>query len=74
MQSFVDPDPFCELVFPTVIAAKRAIADYLGYPLAKLTPEQMDKVNQILTDTLNKQEVLAQIRDYFNSPPGRLLC
>jgi hypothetical protein len=34
MQSFVDPDPFQEFTFPTRIAAKLAIADYLGMPLA----------------------------------------
>ena len=39
-QPFADPDPFHELVFPSAIDAKRAIADRLGMPLAKLTPEQ----------------------------------
>ncbi|NET44711.1 hypothetical protein [Okeania sp. SIO2B3] len=32
VQPFVDPDPFQELTFPNIIAAKRAIADFLGYP------------------------------------------
>lgn len=32
VQSFVDPDPFEELAFKNVIAAKRAIADYLVKP------------------------------------------
>jgi hypothetical protein len=58
VQSFVDPDPFEELTFKNVIAAKRAIADYLVKPLAKLTPEQMSTVNSILEKTLNKQEVM----------------
>ena len=65
VQSFVDPDPFEELAFKNVIAAKRAIADYLVKPLAKLTPEQMSEVNSILEKTLNKQEVMTFIRDYF---------
>ncbi len=39
VQSFVDPDPFQELFFANALAAKRAIADYLGRALAKLTPE-----------------------------------
>src|SRR5215831_5337358 len=35
-QPFADPDPFHELTFPSVLEAKRAIADHLGLPLAKL--------------------------------------
>ncbi|MGH2412890.1 MAG: hypothetical protein ACRDEA_04175 [Microcystaceae cyanobacterium] len=30
--SFIDPDPFCEFFFKSVIAAKKAIADYLRKP------------------------------------------
>ncbi|NET38364.1 MAG: transposase family protein [Cyanothece sp. SIO1E1] len=71
VQSFVDPDPFQELVFPNVIAAKLAIADYLGSPLAKLTPEQLSAIDAILSDTLDKQAVLSQVRDYFNTSSGR---
>jgi hypothetical protein len=41
------------------------IADYLVKPLAKLTPEEMAKVEEILEKTLNKQEVMTFIRDYF---------
>ena len=66
VQSFVDPDPFGELFFANTIAAKHAIADYLVKPLAKLTSEQMSAVNSILETTLNKQEVMNQIRAYFS--------
>jgi hypothetical protein len=66
VQSFVDPDPFGELFFANTIAAKHAIADYLIKPLAKLTPEQMSAVNSILSTTLNKQEVMSQIKAYFS--------
>ena len=72
VQSFVDPDPFQELFFKNALAAKRAIADYLGRALAKLTPEQMEKVNLILEKTLNKQEVMQQIKDYFKPHRGGL--
>lgn len=71
MQPFVDPDPFQELTFPTPLAAKLAIADYLGQPLAKLAPEQMAELDEILARTLNKQAVLTQVREYFNLLPGR---
>ena len=66
VQSFVDPDPFEELEFKNVIAAKVAIADYLVKPLAKLTSEQMAAVEDILSKTLNKKEVMGEIKDYFS--------
>jgi hypothetical protein len=72
--SFVDPDPFQELSFNNIIAAKKAIADYLGKPLAKLTPEQMVYVNEVVEKTLNKQEVMTEIKDYFQPSPGRSPC
>ena len=65
VRSFVDPDPFEELTFKNAIEAKKAIAYYLVKPLAKLTPEQMATVESILSKTLNKEEVMTQIKDYF---------
>lgn len=62
VQPFVDPDPFQQLTFPTRVAAKLAIADYLGLPLAKLPPEQLAAIDTLLTQTLQKQDVLAYIR------------
>ena len=61
-KAFVDPDPFHEFSYPTPLAAKRAIADFLGLPLAKLPPDQLEQINTIVTETLNKQEVLARVR------------
>ncbi len=66
VRSFVDPDPFEELTFKNAIAAKKAIAYYLVKPLAKLTAEQMAAVDSILEKTLNKEEVMTQIKDYFS--------
>ena len=65
VRSFVDPDPFEELTFKNKIEAKKAIARYLVKPLAKLTAEQMATVESILEQTLNKEEVMSQIKDYF---------
>lgn len=70
VQPFIDPNPFQELTFSTVIAAKLAIAEYLARPLAKLTSEQMAYINAVLLSTLNKQEVMKQIRDFFNPLSG----
>jgi len=60
--AFVDPDPFHQLTYPDALAAKRAISDALGLPLAKLPPDQLAEINAIVQDTLNKQEVLARVR------------
>lgn len=70
VQSFVDPDPFQELTYPTVIAAKQAIAEYLARPLAKLTEVQMAYINATLDSTLNKQVVMERIRVFFNPLSG----
>ena len=66
VRSFVDPDPFEELRFKNAIEAKKAISHYLVKPLAKLTSEQMATVEAILEETLNKNEVMTKIKDYFN--------
>ena len=58
--------PFEELRFKNAIAAKKAIAHYLVKPLAKLNNEQMAAVEAILEESLNKEEVMTKIKDYFN--------
>jgi hypothetical protein len=62
---FMDPDPFQEFAYPNVLAAKRAIADYLAIPLAKLPPEQLEWINTLVDTTLSKKEVIEQVEDYF---------
>jgi hypothetical protein len=63
---FTDPDPFQEFAYPNALAAKRAIADYLAIPLAKLPPEQLDWVNTLVGATLNKKQVIEQVQEYFS--------
>jgi len=70
VKPFVDSNPFQELTFSTAIAAKLAIAEYLARPLAKLTPEQVAYIDAVCTSTLNKQEVMKQVRDFFHPLPG----
>lgn len=65
---FEDPDPFQEFTYPNVIRAKIAISDYLGLPLAKLGKDEMEKIDEILAETLNKKEIMKKIRSYFK--PG----
>lgn len=61
LQPFVDPDPFRELRFPSPIAAKLAIADYLGLPLAKLTAEDRGYIDTLLKETLDRRTVITCI-------------
>lgn len=62
---FTDPDPFQEFTYPTVLSAKRAVADYLGQPLAKLSEEQRSFIDELLGSTLNKRMVMEKVRQYF---------
>ena len=62
---FHDPDPFQEFTYPTVLFAKRAIADYLGQPLARLSAEQRAFIDALLTETLQKKTVIERVRQYF---------
>ena len=68
---FKDPDPFQELHFPSVLAAKLAIADYLGRPLAKLAAEDLDTINALLGRTLERRTVIACVRGYFREREAR---
>jgi hypothetical protein len=65
-QPFADPDPFHELAFASAIDAKRAIADHLGMPLAKLTSEQLAALNALLADTLAKPVVWDHVRRHLD--------
>jgi len=64
-QPFADPDPFHELTFRSVLDAKRAIADHLGMPLAKLAPDQLATLNVLLNATLAKHMVWDHVRQHL---------
>lgn len=61
-QAFVDPDPFEAFAFPNRVAARLAIADYLGLPLAKLPQDQLDDLDRCLSRTLKKADVIDYVR------------
>ncbi len=65
-QPFADPDPFHELTFPSALDAKRTIADHLGMPLAKLSPEQLETLNTLLAETLAKKMVWEHVRRHLD--------
>lgn len=54
-----------EYRFPSVIAAKLAVADDLAQPLAKLSPEDQAFIHQVLSETLTRRIVLERVRGYF---------
>jgi hypothetical protein len=66
---FHDPDPFQQLVYPSPFAAKHAIADELGMPLARLSVEDRAFIDALVRDTLEKPAVLTRIREHFK-PAG----
>jgi hypothetical protein len=54
-----------EYYFPTLIAAKLAIADDLGRPLTQLSVDEKAFIEQVLGETLMRRLVLSRVRDYF---------
>lgn len=72
--AFVDPDPFREFTYPNVIAAKRAVADELGLPLAKLGAEDRAFIDAVVRETLVRRMVLERIRDRFRRPKEEAEC
>ncbi len=67
---FNDPDPFQEITFPNRLAAKRAIADWLMKPLAKLTPARLAGIDAILEATLVKETVMDQVKRLLQPTDG----
>ena len=69
MRPFRDPDPFHELGFASQIAARRAIAEEIRLPLAKLSDEDRAFIDALLARTLARPEILTAVRERF--PQGR---
>jgi len=64
-----DPDTH-EFKYPSVVAAKLAIADDLAMPLAKLSADDKVFINQVLAESLVRKVVLARVREYFRHQRG----
>jgi len=54
-----------EYHYPTAIAAKLAIADEIGKPLAKLGVDDRAFIDGVLAETLTRSVVLARVREHF---------
>lgn len=61
-QPFVGPDPFNQDAFPSPLSAKRAISEAIGMALAKLSPEARAFIDALLTETLDRRDVIARVR------------
>ena len=59
-----------EYHFPTSVAAKLAIAEDLGVPLAKLTPDDRAFIDHVLAETRMRRLVLRRVRDHFRAQPS----
>ena len=68
MQPF---EPVPEVCYPTITAAKLAIADELARPHAKLHEQDLLFINNLLADTLERSTVLSRVRDYFRNARKR---
>jgi hypothetical protein len=53
-------------MFPSVLAAKWAIAELLGLPLAKLSPREREAIDGIVRRTLVKAEAMATVRLFLD--------
>ena len=69
VRPFHDPDPFNELRFASQITARRAIAEEIRLPLAKLSDEDRAFIDALLARTLVRPEILSAVRERF--PQGR---
>jgi hypothetical protein len=62
------PEPSDDPAFPSVIAARSAIADLLRMPLAKLPEADLAFVNALVSDTLDRRAVLRKVCERFGLP------
>jgi len=68
----VPSQPFLDEVinrqnFSDSLEAKVAIAEHLGFPLSELKETEMERVNGIVSSTLDKEATFKQVDGYFSS-------
>jgi hypothetical protein len=62
---FTMQSPFEQTTFKNAVEAKVAISRWLGYPLGRLLPEQLAQIDSIISESLDKQVVMAQVKQMF---------
>ncbi len=63
--AFVDPDPWRQMTYASVLDARRGIAELLARPLAKLAEDDLRFVDALVSRTLDKQEIAAAVQSRF---------
>ena len=58
-------------MFANQVSAMRAVAGYLGMPLAKLPAEQMGALEATLARTMNKREIMEWVRQNLRNTARR---
>jgi hypothetical protein len=61
----VDNSPFDQTKYKNAIEAKSAIARWLGFPLGRLLPEQIEQINSIIAENLDKKFIMMQVKQLF---------
>ena len=51
--------------FQNKLEAKQAIARYLNRPLGTLSDTQLNTINEIVSESLEKEQVIAKVKQYF---------
>ena len=64
-QSYIPFQDEKNSLFLDKLEAKQAVARLLGKPLAELFPQQINIINQIVEETLNKEQVESKVKQYF---------
>lgn len=62
---FVRENPFEQTKFKNVVEAKTAIARWLGFPLGRLSLTQLEQINNIVTEDLDKKLIMMQVKQLF---------
>jgi hypothetical protein len=68
---FQAADPLRESAHPNAVAAKLAIADQLGRPLARLPPADRAWIDALVRETLDKAAVASRVAAYFKEAGER---
>lgn len=52
-------------IFQNKLKAKQAIARYLNRPLGTLNDAQLNTINQMVSESLDKEQIMTKVRQYF---------
>ena len=64
---FEKPDPFENNRFRNIIEAKSTISSWIGYPLCRLDKEIIDKIDYIVSESLDKKFVMSEVKKLFKT-------